>query len=82
MPLRGLKITFKHGPVHCLLCMFSVHCSGSLLTSAWLKLARSCIPVSPVFIYLDQSRAHLNHSDAVATDIVHMHSGRLDYYKG
>ena len=33
-----------------------------------------------IFIY--RQRVNPNLRDAVATDIVHQHSGRLDYYKG
>lgn len=46
------------------------------------QISRSCIPVSlmlPLFITRIYAAYH---RDAVATDIVHQHSARLDYYKG
>lgn len=47
-----------------------------------LQIARPSIPVR-----LSLGEAHIRllnffNSDAVATDIVHQHSNRLDYYKG
>ncbi len=47
------------------------------------QLSRSCFPVRFSDGSTPISTADAFHnSDAVATDIIHQHSGRLDYYKG
>lgn len=44
------------------------------------QFPRSCIPVR--WCYFCNFHSLIITRDAVATDIVHQHSGRLDYYKG
>lgn len=56
-------------------------CSHGRVLFSWCKLCVSCFSNSTKCIFFPSShdRAFL---DAVATDIVHQHSQRLDYYKG
>lgn len=80
MPLHGWKTTSKHGQEPCLLCTpFGSNSCSSLIffVSTGLTIVHFC----EWYVTSPDMSLKMNR-DAVATDIIHQHSGRLDYYKG
>jgi hypothetical protein len=81
MPWRGLKIISKHGQVLCWSCEPNLALNGISECSLVLQIPWPCFFVGDLRVTNSGHKSYFLR-DAVATDIVHQHSGRLDYYKG